>query len=227
MKRPNELIRMAERWNPNVQDFFTFRREFLDGLKPSKPLDVETAFKKLVMHCCSFSGLGVMSYGPVGGKTQTTEDGTDKNYQIDQPWSTHNIKRQVKIIARLMTLHTLKHGECTSLDFEEVIRAEGDAVFYLDPPYVAAGKRLYEHAFKEADHRRLAEALKSRDKWLLSYDDHPLVRELFNGCYVYPVSLRHQIPGTSEGMELLISPEPHPIMQPIERLPIRTKIPVD
>ena len=208
LKKPSELLHLVDRWEPSVNDFFEFRREFLDGMKPTSPNDVDVAFKKLVMHCCSFSGLGVMSYGPVGGKTQVDSEGIEKAYQIDQPWSAKNIRRQIKTLSKIMSLHTLKFNECTNLDFEEVISTTSatEPVIYLDPPYVGAGKRLYEHSFNQDDHLRLANSLKSRSKWLLSYDDHPLVRDLYHGCQIQLVNLKHQIPGASDGTELLISP---------------------
>jgi len=50
---------------------------------------------------------------------------------------------------------------------------------YADPPYVAAGKSLYEKYFTQHDHNRLFSALEKSSGWVLSYDDHVSVR----GCY--------------------------------------------
>jgi DNA adenine methylase len=50
-----------------------------------------------------------------------------------------------------------------------------DAVFFVDPPYTVAGRRLYNHS--EIDHERLFETMASvRGAFLLTYDDAPEVR---------------------------------------------------
>jgi DNA adenine methylase len=57
--------------------------------------------------------------------------------------------------------------------------ASGVAI-YADPPYVDEGN-VYVHSFTEADHRRLAAALSrfKRTRVVVSYYDHPLLRELY------------------------------------------------
>lgn len=56
-----------------------------------------------------------------------------------------------------------------------------DLFVYLDPPYVQQGSALYKHGFNEKDHRDLAEKVLSLNHpWALSYDDDPLVWELYD-----------------------------------------------
>jgi len=68
-------------------------------------------------------------------------------------------------------------------DFEKLIGRcdRPDTFFYCDPPYTVTSKGgYYDHEFKEADHRRLAQLLRGiKGQFLLSYDDAPLVRELY------------------------------------------------
>ncbi len=66
-------------------------------------------------------------------------------------------------------------------DFEDSLEAHADKFLYLDPPY-ANGERLYGHKgdmHDGFDHERLASHLKKRDGWILSYNDHPVVRHLY------------------------------------------------
>lgn len=68
--------------------------------------------------------------------------------------------------------------------FENLIRVydSPDTLFYLDPPYWEVGDRLYLCRFKEADHIRLREVVNGiRGKWIMSYNDHPRIRKLYNG----------------------------------------------
>jgi DNA adenine methylase len=59
--------------------------------------------------------------------------------------------------------------------------AKGTAV-YIDPPYVTKGAK-YVHDFEAADHERLAAALAcfEKSRVVVSYYDHPIVRELYRG----------------------------------------------
>lgn len=76
----------------------------------------------------------------------------------------------------------LKNCVVETMDFEILMRRydKADAFFYTDPPYVDVGDVLYEKFFTEDDHRRLAETMKDlKGRWMLSYNEHPLVRELY------------------------------------------------
>lgn len=68
--------------------------------------------------------------------------------------------------------------------FEVLTRIEDRAgvVIYIDPPYVVKGAK-YIHDFAPDDHARLAEALRrfKKTRVVVSYYDHPLVRELYAG----------------------------------------------
>jgi site-specific DNA-adenine methylase len=71
--------------------------------------------------------------------------------------------------------------EIHNLSYEKV-PIPRDSVIFADPPYVEADKRLYRHMFKESDHRRFAEWIKGQKvPWMICYNDHPLVRELYKG----------------------------------------------
>ena len=66
-------------------------------------------------------------------------------------------------------------------DFADLIKVydRPTALFYLDPPYVNTEK-YYDSPFCAQDHQRLREVLGHiKGRFILSYNDHPLVRELY------------------------------------------------
>ena len=78
----------------------------------------------------------------------------------------------------------LQHVELTSTDFEVVIDGLPDGYFvFVDPPYFNADQdKFYTCAFERSDHDRLAECLErnsNRLSFLLTYDDHPEVKALY------------------------------------------------
>jgi DNA adenine methylase len=81
----------------------------------------------------------------------------------------------------------LKRVTIERMDFARLI-AEYDAAdtfFYLDPPYY--GNEVYYEGkhFGKGDHERLRDALaKVKGKWLLSYNDHHEIRDLYKAFNV-------------------------------------------
>ncbi len=78
----------------------------------------------------------------------------------------------------------LRHVQIENLSYDDCIqRYEGpEALIYADPPYVGTEQVYAEGGFNEADHRRLAELLHATPaKVVLSYEEHPLVEELYQG----------------------------------------------
>jgi DNA adenine methylase len=79
-----------------------------------------------------------------------------------------------------------------------------EAFFFIDPPYIKAAKRLY--TFHDIDHEKLFEKVsRIRGKFLLTYDDDPLVRffaNKYNLLYkIIPMKTTHHL----EKNELLIT----------------------
>ena len=68
-------------------------------------------------------------------------------------------------------------------DFKESIPRHENDFLYLDPPY-ANGGALYGNkgdCHVDFDHETLAEMLRKRHGWLLSYNDCELIRDLYKG----------------------------------------------
>jgi DNA adenine methylase len=80
-------------------------------------------------------------------------------------------------------------------DFADLIQtydAEG-TVFYLDPPYYGA-ERYYQVEFTEEDHHRLLHYLKElKGKFLLSYNDSDVIREMYREFPIESVSRQHNL----------------------------------
>ena len=68
-------------------------------------------------------------------------------------------------------------------DFKESLAKHSDDFLYLDPPY-ANGGNLYGNRgdmHQDFDHDGLAELLRSRNSWVLSYNDCDMVQDLYSG----------------------------------------------
>jgi DNA adenine methylase len=115
-------------------------------------------------------------------------------------------------IERLKKLEGLKkeYMMITKLDYKEVVSNSGKDVFiYCDPPYLTAEKsKLYGkngdlHSF--FNHEEFAETMKNCDhRWLISYDDCEVIRELFNFANIEEVDFQYSMT-KKKGKELLIT----------------------
>ena len=68
-------------------------------------------------------------------------------------------------------------------DFSESIPTHQNHFLYLDPPY-ANGEKLYGEKGDMHDgfsHETLADIIRAHDRWILSYNDCELIRDLYSG----------------------------------------------
>lgn len=135
------------------------REQFFDALQDTKGLtDIQRAAKFWIAikesfgsDCCSF-----------GVRPKNIEDGI--------AFLRETSKRLRKVVIE-------------NVDFEQLIKTydRKAALFYLDPPYYNAEK-YYPDRFQPEDHMRLKNALeKIQGKFILSYNDCPEIRELYQG----------------------------------------------
>jgi DNA adenine methylase len=179
---PDALISRVASFVPSVESFREFKS--LDGDANEPTLDM--AFRKLALHRMSYSGLGVMAGGPIGGAGQKSA------YGVGCRWNAKSIIREIRRLHRL--LNSFYRVSITDHDHSALVDdAPEDCFIYLDPPYVAAGPSLYKHSFSDADHQRLAGSLRRcKARWVLSYDDHPMVRDLYGSwCHVREIDVTY------------------------------------
>lgn len=83
----------------------------------------------------------------------------------------------------------VKNFSVEKMSFHQSILKHNDALLYLDPPYLIKS-HLYGHqgsTHKDFDHDGLVSLLKSRDNWLLSYNDCEAVQDMYSDfCITYP-----------------------------------------
>jgi len=179
---PEELKKMVMGFKPSIRAFDRIV-VFLTKEHPDWE-DADSVrkfgFSKMAIHQISYSGLGLKSGGPLGGREVDTDGRQKSKYPIDCRWSPKYICKKIDEMSRV--LGSISVDGCTDYDFGEVISDDSRvSVLYLDPPYYDKGAALYHESFSEEDHIRLAELLRTtRHLWLLSYDDCQEVRGLYD-----------------------------------------------
>lgn len=181
LKNPDELVKRVRKYHPLTKSKFYALR--------SKYMEIETKEERaavfFVLNRCSFSG--------------TTLSG---GMSPDHPRFTESA------IKRLERFH-VKNLEVERADFEESLKAHPHDFLYLDPPY-ANGEKLYGNRgniHENFDHERLAEILRERKAWVLSYNDCEKVRALYKGYTTLIPQWAYGMSKNKRSNELLIFSE--------------------
>ncbi len=93
-----------------------------------------------------------------------------------------------------------------SADFKDTLSRFPNDFLYLDPPY-ANGERLYGmngDMHNGFDHEGLAELLRNRTGWILSYNDHPDIRKMYSEFDLRTPGWQYGMSSNKTSNELLI-----------------------
>jgi DNA adenine methylase len=168
--------------------------------KPTKSKIAELGYAGLFYNRTCFSG--IVGAGPIGGMNQSSA------YKIDCRFNKSELAESIRECSKILKNIEVLFGD--GIDFLEknCLKMQPHSVVYIDPPYVTNGHKLYRYHFDEFQHRRLADVLGGvRVPWLMSYDNHSLVRELYIGEQAKFVKTYQSLKGSRFVKEILILSE--------------------
>jgi DNA adenine methylase len=180
------LIKMPESLSKKVNEYYPLSREKFYILQKnynnSENDDQAKAAVFYVLNRCSFSGL-TLSGGMSPNHPRFTLKGIEQlnNYKLGNLY-------------------------VNCLDYKESLLKHKNDFLYLDPPY-ANGQALYGNKgdmHKSFDHRTLADILIKRDKWILSYNDCDLIRELYKDFEIVDLSWTYGMNHSKKSNEILV-----------------------
>lgn len=198
IQTPDKLSKLVSDFNPSVGSFFEFKDRLLSYRGGGDAY--EWGFMKLAVHQMSYSGLGTVAGGPIGGLSQKSD------YDVGCRWSPKSIIPKIYNISNLLNSVGVKGNKCSSNDFSNFIKEQ--YFLYLDPPYFKKGSELYEYYFKHEDHVRLSELLRGcKSNWILSYDCQDEILELYSNWakVSYIDKINYTINTSREAKELIIT----------------------
>lgn len=143
---------------------------------------------------------GILTAGVIGGKGQSGQ------WKIDARFNKPNLIARLKRIAAYKSrIHVTRLDALTFIARRSESLPPSRSLMYLDPPYFGKGQELYMNAYKPGDHAAVAEAVTQNLKlpWIVSYDDVPEIRLLYNAASHMSYILRYSASSTRKGKEVV------------------------
>lgn len=141
---------------------------------------------------------GILGGGLIGGISQNGP------YKMDARFNRDSLVAKIKKIASRSDDITVLDKDAVDFIDDELSKID-HAFAYFDPPYVKKGPGLYRNSFNESDHRFLAKKiLDLKCGWMVTYDDDPLIDDVYSGYIRGDMSIRYSAYSASFGIEKLI-----------------------
>ncbi len=161
----NRLIDLLNR-QPTIQMFWEERAK---QTSPDSRDILTKAYHCVFFHKTTFNGMYFAS--PIGGKNQQGK------WKVDSHYKAKNLVNKISEARRRVKGRL----QMFSIDICEYLDSLPDGhAFYLDPPYYSVGSTLYSVFMQESEHQKMADQLKTKSNWVLSYDDIPQTNKLYS-----------------------------------------------
>jgi DNA adenine methylase len=153
----------------------TWRRQRGILNDPSNHALEELGFAAFFMNRVNRSG--ILAAGPIGGFDQTGEWGMDARFNRQA------LCRLIETIAKFRDRISLTNLDALDFISQRAANMDRRSLVYFDPPYVVKGQRLYKNSYTPEDHISIAKAIRKLKgpNWIVSYDDVPIINELYHG----------------------------------------------
>ena len=161
---------------------------------------LDRGFAAFYLNRCNRSGI-IDGGGVIGGIEQRGR------WKIDARFNKDTLRGRIERIAEEHDRILVTNLD--GIDFIDTLNPQS-TMYFVDPPYFVKGPALYLNGLDDDYHERLALKLQSMSgaAWVLTYDDCPEVRELYEDwAAVRSFSLRYTARERRQGMEVLITPK--------------------
>ncbi len=195
VNRTEDLCSLIEQTPCNMDTWHTQRAIWKT---PKQASSLELGFATFFLNRTNRSG--ILEAGVIGGKKQ------EGKWKIDARYNIQELTERIREIGKFRSRIFLYSDEALSFLGRITPNLPQRSLVYLDPPYVEKGPGLYLNHYDEANHRSLSAWVRKELAlpWMVSYDDHPLIRECYSGCNEASMSLPYSAYGNARrGTELI------------------------
>lgn len=142
---------------------------------------------------------GILKGGVIGGKNQ------DGNYRLDARYNKENLAKRIEKIGKYKDQIKVYNYDALELLRRVDALLPQNSLLYLDPPYYVKGQGLYRNFYVHDDHVQIRKELdKIKSKWIVSYDNCPEIKEIYEGYRQDDYALNYSAYYKTKGSEVMI-----------------------
>jgi len=160
----------------------------------------EVGFAAYFVNRTSRSGI-ILGSGPIGGYRQTGR------WKVDARFYKESMSRRIEWIGRSRDRIKLTNEDALVFLSRSEHRVPLErTLFFIDPPYVQVGSRLYLNAMSDGKHSALSDMLQSGryPHWILTYDNHPLIHRLYRSFVRKSIQVNYSLRSPRKEREVLV-----------------------
>lgn len=163
----------------------------------------DLGFSTFFLNRTNRSGI-IIGAGPIGGFQQ------QGNWKIDARFGRQSLIERIEWLGLNRDNIVLSNKD--GLEFLRNCSKRNYAhktLFFVDPPYVVAGSKLYFNSMTEKKHHLLGKFLQSQSlkHWLLTYDQAPLIEAIYGDSCIQNIEVVYSLQAKRKQSEFLISPQ--------------------
>lgn len=198
MNDTNNLITLIENVDITLDNWMHYS-QYRNSSYLTNKSPLEIGFAGLYLNRTSFSG--ILNANPLGGMKQESQ------YKINCRFNKEKIIKSIRELSCFSDRIEIYNMD--ALDFlneKTKYKRNYNTFVYVDPPYYEKGPTLYRYSYDKSMHIRLAKFIKNKSyPWLVSYDDHPEIRKLYQKSKRQNIYLDYSVNTHIQGKELLFS----------------------
>lgn len=143
---------------------------------------------------------GIIKGGVIGGMNQTG------NFLIDARYNKNELISRITKTAAFSEKIELHNIDAVDLVSSIKTNLNQHTFFYFDPPYYNKGKGLYMNYYNDKDHCDIFHAIATIDeaKWVVTYDRHPFIRNLYKDYRMFRYNLNYSAATVCKGTEYIV-----------------------
>lgn len=168
INKPDEFCK----WIEEVEVSITNWNKYKDIQRNSESIDLfELAKSTFFLNRTNISG--IIKGGVIGGHDQKGK------YKINARFNKQDLINRIQKISGIKDRISISNLD--GLSFINKLNRKKENIFiYLDPPYYQKGADLYMNFYSKEDHEKLSKCVhKMHKKWMVSYDDHEFILNLY------------------------------------------------
>jgi DNA adenine methylase len=160
--------------------------------------EIELGFATFFLNRTNRSG--ILNGGIIGGRDQTGP------WKIDARYNAPELVHRINAIAGMKNRIKLTQNDALQFLKTGTLKWPEKTLIYLDPPYYVKGRDLYYDFYEPRDHAKVAVFIRERiqrQKWIISYDNVPAIRDLYKGAPHIVYDIGYSARSASRGSEVM------------------------